>query len=144
MTTDRVREQFIDFGIGYAVGLGALLLWPLRDTAAQDVVLFAGIADPPRHGRGHRHRAIQTAPEAWLAIASVKVRVSRAKLHLIAGSPDIVGTWLSSRGVPAWGLLGYAVVAPIILSGATVTDWPRARDTAVSRIVDRLTLADTD
>jgi len=43
VTTDRVREDLITSGIGYAAGLGALLMWPLRDTANQDVVFLAGI-----------------------------------------------------------------------------------------------------
>ena len=44
MTIENVKHDIIAPGVGYAVGLLALLLWPNRQTSDQNVVYLVGLA----------------------------------------------------------------------------------------------------
>jgi hypothetical protein len=116
-----VKNETVAFAVGYGVGLLALLLWPDRKSADQDVVLIVGVMIVALVSlalgltAGWRPRfdllafLTQTGPPR-------KPVPRRSWIPRLFGSFAIVAlvTWLRSMGSPDWGLTAYTVSIPLL------------------------------
>jgi hypothetical protein len=124
-----LRNDTVAFGIGYVVGLLALLLWPDRKGADQDVVVLVGLTI-----------ATSVGVVLWLASGSrptfdllafvTQTGPPRKPVPRRSWIPRFLGhvaaislvTWLRWIGAPDWGLAGYVLWMPLLYGGFALSD----------------------
>jgi len=125
----KLRNDTVAFGIGYVVGLLALLLWPDRKAVDQDVVVLVGLTI-----------ATSVGMVLWLASGSrstfdllafvTQTGPPRKPVPRRSWIPRVLGhvaaislvTWLRWIGAPDWGLAGYALGMPLLYGGFALSD----------------------
>ena len=125
MTRDRVREELITSGIGYVAGLGALLLWPQRENANQNVVFLVGIVILVVTAIVADMQLFNRRPSLGLGLRPA--RYSWPNFIGLIGAGIIVYS-LRGSAVPERGLLAHAAGALVVIGGAITANLLWARD----------------
>jgi hypothetical protein len=130
MATQKVKNDTVVAGVAFGAGLLALLLWPNRENADQDLVFIVGLATLTVVGALVQWLAFHWRPTfdlvAFLTMTG-RPRPTRPRRQTL---PTLLGmlaaltfaNWLKAIDARDWALTAYVVWVVLILAGVTASN----------------------
>jgi len=128
MTTHKVKNDVVAYGVAYVAGLLALLLWPNRKSTDQVVVFFVSIAILILVGMAVDWLAFHWRPDllGFLTLTGSAWRFRPLRYSF----PNFLGfiksfmlvQGLRSSGAADWGVTAYVVALPLLLVGLSASN----------------------
>ncbi len=138
MTIQKVKNDVLVAGIAYVAGLLALLLWPNRQSADQNVVFLVAMAILVLVGAAVDWLAFnRRLAFNWRPSFDLLAFVTQTPSHYPKSSrpgrysiPNFIGfvaaliyaNWLRSTTAPDWSLTAYAVSILLLFAGVTASN----------------------
>lgn len=136
MPTRKVKNDTVVSGIAFGAGLLALLLWPNRQNADQDLVYIVALATLSVVGASVDWLAFHWRPTFDLVAFLTMTGPPRAPRPRQRTLPTLFGVlaaltfanWLRAIAAQDWALAAYIVSAVLILAGVAASNLWSAHD----------------
>jgi hypothetical protein len=146
VTTSKVRSDVVCLAVGYVASLLTLLLWPNRVSADQILVLLVGMATLILVGMTVAWLAFHWRPSSDLLEFVTQTGYPNRR-PLRYSIPNFLGLMAAfvlvdmdrSNGATDWGLIAYALGAPLLLAGLSASNlwWALATKSGSGDVTER-------